>query len=597
MRGQGPRYRLMALIGAVLAIGGVSMADAQQDAGGPVRLVPTTESPPKSSAPAVETAAEGAPTPAQSSIAVVELGRFDPSSVGVLSAENGGFEVSLWAGSRRALVERLVPRIPAVTPSRVVQSLRRRLLLTAAQVPAGDPIAPSFLGLRAERLAAAGDYPSALALANLAPPQMEDPALDVVRAEGALLNGNHQAACEVVDRALAAGRRSPYWVRRLSFCRVLEGDVERARLTAAILRELPGDADPLFDQLLAILADGADRSLDDVTTLTPLHFAMIRAARRAIPDGAANSEDPAILRALATSANASIEARLRAGEAAEIAGVLSAESLGQIYASLAFSDDQRANVLSAALEMPRSIANALLYQTAVGETIPAVQAEALRTALRLANVRTHGMVARVSADRLAALAPDPDLMWFAADAGLGLLHAGAIDGARAWFDLARQVVSASQPDAALAVLKLWAPLTVSGSSSPLPWAPAALAEWWRGVVDLDRAQAQSVGGIALTIFEDLGLTVPEEVWDEFTGMAAPVLVQRPSAGLLRGLQSAARAGRVGEIVLFALVVLGEQHPSEVDTIVISDVVTALVGVGLLEDARALALEAIVGRSL
>jgi hypothetical protein len=514
-----------------------------------------------------------------------------------LTAAEGGFEVSLWAGSRRSLVEALLPRIPAVTPSRALQSLRKRLLLTTAQVPSGVSAAPSFLGLRVERLAAAGDYPSALALAALAPPQIDDPALDIVRVEGALLSGNHQNACEIVEAVLATGRRSPYWVRRLAFCRVLEGDLERAVLTAAVLREFPGEPDALFDQLLTVLADGTDAPVVSTTPLTPLHFAMIRAARRALPDSAADTTDPAMLRAIATSANASIEARLRAAEAAEIAGVLSPESLAQVYASIAFNDVQRANVLSAALDMPRPFANALLFQAAVAEEIPAAQAEALQTALRLANVRAHGMIARVNADRLAALTPSSDLMWFGNDAGLALLHADRKKGARAWFDTARQIVSESQPDAAAAVLGLWAPLTVSMTEDPLPWVPSALAEWWDGVASIDLDRAQGLGAVAFAAFDAVGLVVPDETWDAFTVMTKPVLVQRPSLGALRGFHAAARGGRVGETVLFALVILGEAHPAEVDAGTLSRVIAALAEVGLSDDARALALEAIVGRSL
>jgi len=584
-------------IAVALAATTPTAAYAQQDAdSGPIRLVAPnkTSSPTTSDAPS---SGQAAPRPSNPGVAVVALDRPDPSSVGVLTADDGGFGVALWAGSRRSLIEALLPRIPVVTPSRALQSLRKRLLLTTAQVPAGDPVAPTFLGLRAERLAASGDYPSALALVALASPQMDDPVLDVVRVDGALLSGDHQTACEVVDRALASGRRSPYWVRRLSFCRVLDGDVERAVLTAAVLRELPGDPDPLFEALLAALAESSTLPIVATTVLTPLHFAMIRAARRAIPDGAAENADPAMLRAIATSAKASIEARLRAGEAAEIAGVLAAETLGQIYASLVFSESQRANVLSTALDMPRAIANALLFQAAVGEAIPAAQAEALSTALKLSNPRTHGMIARVNVDRLVAISPDPDLMWFASDAGLALLHAGSTAGARAWLDVARLVVSDTEPNAALAILKLWAPLVMGVSDNPLPMSPAALTDWWSGVVSLDPAQAQNIGSVVLTTFEAVGLDVPTDAWDSFTGFAAPVLVERPSVGALRSLATAASAGRIGETVLLSLVILGEAHPAEVDAETVSRVIAALMAVGLVEEARALALEAIVGRSL
>ncbi len=158
-------------------------------------------------------------------------------------------------------------------------------------------------------------------------------------------------------------------------------------------------------------------------------------------------------------------------------------------------------------------------------------------------------------------------------------------------------MSESQPDAAAAVLGLWAPLTVSMTEDPLPWVPSALAEWWDGVASIDLDRAQGLGAVAFAAFDAVGLVVPDETWDAFTVMTKPVLVQRPSLGALRGLHAAARGGRVGETVLFALVILGEAHPGEVDAGTLSRVIAALAEVGLSDDARVLALEAIVGRSL
>jgi len=570
---------------------------AQQNQDGPLRLLPGQAKQEDAAPAASPPAAATAPRRDDEGVAVVQLEQVDPSSVGLLTPENGGFGVDLWAGSRRELIERLLPRLPERTPSRTAQSLRRRLLLTAAHVPPGAAIAPSFLGLRVERQAATGGYTEALALAALASPQIDDPALEIVHVDGALLAGDHQTACAVVDAALQKGRRDSYWVRALTFCRLLDGDTERARLTASILRELPGETDELFHQLVAALADGADIQIDDVTEPTPLHIAMIRAARRAIPDGAALSTRPAILRAVATSPNASIEARLVAAEAAEIVGALSAESLGQIYASLAFSDEQRTNALSEAQRMSGARAHALLYQTAATEQIASAQAEALRIAFALANPKAHGMLARVNQDRLAALTPTADLMWFAHHAGLAQLHAGSVQQARAWFDLARLAVSDSQPDAALAVLRLWPALLIAQAPEEMPWVPEAVGEWWNGVAALDDGSAPSFGGSALSLLEAVGLDPPEEAWAGYLDLVTSEQVQRPSIAVLRGLRAAGERGRTGEGVAFALVALGDAHPSEIDLSTAALIVSTLVRLGLDDDARGIALEAIVGRSL
>ncbi len=593
-----------ALVALVLTAFFPAPGAAQQESDGPLRLVPSQPAGEVEQVDSDETegrtgqrVVETTPRRDQTSVAVVELATVDPSSVGLLTPENGGFPLGLWTGSRRETIERLIPLIPDATPSRTAQSLRRRLLMTAAHVPRGTPVAPSFLGLRVERLAASGAYTDALALAALASPQIDDPVLQIVAVDSALLSGDHGRACAVVEAALQAGRRSPYWVRALTFCRLLSGDAERARLTAAILRELPGESDQPFDQLVAILAGDTDAPLDQLNDPTPLHLAMIRAARRAMPDQAAESARPAILRAIASSPNASIEARLIAAEAAERAGVLPADALAQVYASLAFSEEQHTNALTEAADLPRPRANALLFQTAASESIPTAQAEALATALRLADAAGHGTLARVNAGRLAALVPDADLMWFAKDAGLALLHAQNSSAARGWFDLARLSVSEAQPEPAVAVLTLLPSLFMAPAPDAVPWVPDMMIEWWRGVAAMEGGAASAFGGSALSLLDAVGMEAPEQAWAGYIEISKPSQAQRPSMAILRGLQHAGEEARVGEAIVFALVALGNAHPADVDLATITSVVATLGRVGLHEDARGLALEALVGRSL
>ena len=136
-------------LAALLAATTPPAAYAQQDAdSGPIRLVAPNKKPALKTSD-VPSSGQVAPKSSSPGIAVTALDQPDPSSVGILTLDDGGFGVTLWAGSRRSLIEVLLPRIPAVTPSRALQSLRSRLLLTTAEVPAGEPVAPTFLGLRA----------------------------------------------------------------------------------------------------------------------------------------------------------------------------------------------------------------------------------------------------------------------------------------------------------------------------------------------------------------------------------------------------------------------------------------------------------------
>ena len=60
-------------------------------------------------------------------VQVSPLQALDPSSVGLIGPEEGGFGPTLWARSERAQIEALLPRIPVGTVSRAMQELTRTI--------------------------------------------------------------------------------------------------------------------------------------------------------------------------------------------------------------------------------------------------------------------------------------------------------------------------------------------------------------------------------------------------------------------------------------------------------------------------------------
>ena len=71
----------------------------------------------------------------------------------------------------------------------------------------------------------------------------------------------------------------------------------------------------------------------------------------------------------------------------------------------------------------------------------------------------------------------------------------------------------------------------------------------------------------------------------------------PAPAVWQGLKYAAAEGRVGETIIYALLVLGETGPSDANPVTLGAVVGALRQVGLESDARAIALEAMLARTL
>ena len=93
-------------------------------------------------------------------INVEELRQLDPDSLGTLTIEEGGFGTLMWDGSPRRKIERLLPKLPTRSTSRTMRDLMRRLLLSKAKAPAGEPLVPGqkdLIGTRLALLSAMGD--------------------------------------------------------------------------------------------------------------------------------------------------------------------------------------------------------------------------------------------------------------------------------------------------------------------------------------------------------------------------------------------------------------------------------------------------------
>ena len=71
----------------------------------------------------------------------------------------------------------------------------------------------------------------------------------------------------------------------------------------------------------------------------------------------------------------------------------------------------------------------------------------------------------------------------------------------------------------------------------------------------------------------------------------------PNPAYRASLSAAAKAGRRGEAILLAVLMLGETGPGDIDLTILADIATALRRVGLEEEARNLVIEAAVQRGL
>jgi len=608
----------LALLVALAAAGSATVGPAVAQTGKPLRLEPpaaqTAPAPGAQTAPAARPAPAAPETPAAPTasdpaaatpppeadgakaggIKIGKLGAVDPDSAGVLDASQGGLGIDMWRGTDRALVERLLPRLPARTRSPILRDLARRLLLSTAAVPEGAGGGQSLMAIRVDRLVAMSDLLSAERLLRVAGPEAESTALERVQVESLLVRNDNAGACAKV-RAVERDDRSVFWQRLLIFCQALASEHAKAALGLALLRETGAPEDAAFDKLVAALAGDKAAVVDSLPEPTPLHLAMMRAARQPLPPDVAFSADPNVLSTIALSPNASLALRLEAAEKAEAMGALAPVSLAQLYASVEFTTDDLAKPVERAAEIGGARGRALLYRAAGAQADFAGRTRVLRAAFAAAAGSGHyPSMARVNLTAVAEIPPDSALIGFAPVAARALYAAGRASDAAAWLDLAAGLAD-REAEAAAVRDALWPLAELLDAAGTRDWTPEMLAAWHAAVAATDTAPdtaaADARGALLYELFEALGEPVPDAAW---TAMLRPPFLASgilPVPPLWQALRRASAAGRVGETVLLVLVALGDDGAARAHPMATAAAVAALRAVGLTAEARGLALEA------
>jgi hypothetical protein len=580
-------------------------AAAQQ---GPIRLSPprigvekAAETPPPAPEPAAAPAAAEEPArsePKQPEIIVSDTPALNVDGVGLVDERSGGLPETLWKGSTRPVVDRLIALLPAVNTSPAARGLAERVLVstgTAPMQPAGTP-AGSFVAVRAERLLAMGRSTPAAGLARAVPQREDNEPLSRVLLDAALIEYDNAGACQIVRRRI--GRSTTlYWQKALIFCQALAGEHDRAQLGLSLLREQRADDDPAFNRLVNALG-GDQRPITDLAgTLGPLHLAMLRAARQQIPASAVERAEPTALRMIAQSPNTTIDTRLTAADRAEAAGALPTDALIQIFESVTIPIDDARAALDVMEKAPQPRAHAAIYRLAKAQSAGTARAEALARGWAIA--RTRGFfpaAARTTAPLLRELSPAPGLGWFAADAGRVLLLNGLGDEARKWHELARSEAAADARTDRSEVL-LWPLLRIAGVDTAAP-ASAAVATWRAAQQQVDAAQMPARTAILTSLLEGFGDATDGSLSTLLlSGNVGPQTVTMPHPALWLGRDGAASAGRSGETALFVLASLPPEGAAGMPPQTLIALIQALRAVGLESDARALGLEAAIAAGL
>jgi hypothetical protein len=523
-----------------------------------------------------------------SGIEVGDLEELDPDSGGMLDASMGGLGVDMWAGTARMDLLRLLPQLPASYESPTLYGLARRLLLSTAVAPARGETGPdtSLIGLRIERLAAMGLSGAVAEMMGIAPAPETDGVLSRLYVDNRLLLDDNEGACQ--GATAGAEVLDPLYRDQVAvFCSVLAGDSEAAGFSANLLREGGDLDDSAFFSLADALTAGTRPKVKSLTGPAPLHLAMAAAAEAELPSDVLETGSPLMLRALAYSPLVSDSVQLAAAERAAMAGAIGSGSLTERYAAMEFSDKELNNALSIAEGdySPRN--RALLYQAAKLQTLPVARGAAIQKAWELASADgTYRLSVAVFQPELETLQPGAELAWFAPEASRALFLLNQPDRALAWAATARRF--AKEPEEKHAAALLWPLIALAEGSAT----GSGHGRWVSAMAEANATNAAMHAGFAYSLFEAMGERIPEDRWSALLeGGGARTDVLAPDPAYMRAFRKAASAGRRGESVLLAILVLGGGNLADSGPALLSEIIVGLRKVGLEDEARQLAIEA------
>jgi len=537
-------------------------------------------------------AASGTSEPAEPpEVEVQSLSPTVAGAVGLLDVANGGLPADMWRGSDARIVTGLLPKLPAATGSAAMNDLARRLLLSVAQPPDGvDPAA--FLGMRVERLVALGQGAEVESLLRGAGDLANAPEVREARINQLLLNGDVLTACPLV-RQVVRDDPSAYWQKALVFCQRVDGELTQADLGLSLLADQGVELSPTFLELDRALQGAPGVKISSMAEADPLLVAMAVEAEVAIPVDAAQTDDPAVLVALARNPAVALDTRLVAAEKSVAQAVLDAKVLAVTYDEVTFDAQDLANALTRAQQLGGAKGRALLFQAAQAQPSATGRAEVYRALLLNAakegGLVTYSAAARAIRQELTALRPMPELNWFAPDALTALLVGGDPQAAARWWPLLEE--RARVDDAADAqVRSLW-PMMRLAFGDQMADDGRRMELWWDQFDPEQESERRALGAVYAALMTGLSDAAVDPLLGHLVVGPVEPVDNAPQSVLVDTMLRSAAEQRLGQTALLALIVLGEGGTAEADPLRLGAAVSGLQQIGLGQDARLIALEA------
>lgn len=528
-------------------------------------------------------------------------------AIGTLNEGNGGLGTRLWEGMSFIRIEDMMARLPADTASPAMRSLMRRMLLTGANPPKDVPKDRSLLAVRAERLYAMADAQGVAALLGRAE-DLLDGVLARMRIDALLLAAMTDDACVLVGDTLAA-HPSHYTQKVNVFCQAHRKMTDQSRINLELVREEAAVAGgetakafKEFEELFLRIGQKKPKAVRRLTSVSPLHLAMLHSAGLPVPKRAIKGLDFPRRLAVARNPYTKTTLRLPGAEAGVATGALEPEHLAQAYISLKLPgvSAERVRKTPARSFGPRQ--RAMFFQVARKVENPEARARVLAREFELAReTGTSLLVLQTAGGLVRSIPPSPDLAWFAGDAARTLYATGGARDARFWVKMLEPMARPGTVEDR-ALTSLWPIARLGDSFAPPPPSVERLQAWI--------AQQRETGGADAERKILLMVAMLSALGEPTTGIDAKGMLAGVRQAALAGagvqhwqtVQQASRDGKRGETVLAALLALGEAGSGSgsgsgkgprlgrIEPYTAGVILAGLRRVGLEDDARAIALD-------
>jgi len=576
------------------------------------------------------------------------LSEEDHSAYGTIKQSEGGLAKTIWKPSDFDKIAELLAALNLPLKSPAMDDISQRLLLSVAHAPTGENIEngfelspderddendpesdsvqqpqqydeallKSFINLRIAELIERGNLTDLVGFIQNLPQGTLKP--EQQNAEILMLGGDLIGACQITQTArrqseqtnipinrFAAvpqtqqetiSKQEIFWLKMLSFCRVLEENNTGAQIALDMLGE-QGTTDFVFFDLINKLMEDADTRVayisSGMSALDPLNYTILTLLDQPINADLIETSPPLVISALVINSNVSAENRLLAAVKSFLSGGVSVDVLRNIFDLQDFTAMEYNNAARLAQFDDRPMADVLLYQAASKQTGDLEKAEILDIIwTRALENNDLPRKAALNVETLMALNPTSRLINHAHHITRGLLLGGETERAIQWYDFARSSAAGGDAEATRALINIWPLVIIAADKGEIPWSEEILNLWWNGQMVLAPAGRDSKAALFYALVEAFDYQVSDDKWSELITENRAEKGHSIPLGVWREMIRAVGENKPAQSIILSLIAMGQDGPASLDASGISTVVRLLRSFGLESEARKVAIEAL-----